>query len=191
MCLFMKIIDNYNQLPISALQSVRLYLQARPLLSRWSRLRRGGTVPYDPLLDLIDQEITGDYVAIDCAGWVFAKDQRKCTAIELHQQSLKYWHQVHFEYDYLTWHPTYLQSDTVLAYFSTYFKYCTLDDFLTFCKIWSQCHDKIIIGLDPTKTKYNYFKLQLLDLVKQHLPDKQFKILQKDCFSLVFTITAS
>jgi hypothetical protein len=185
----MKIINNYDQLSISPLQSVRLYLQSRPLLKHWSRQRRGRLPLTDPVIDLIDQELEGNYVAIDCAGWIFANNQRKCTAIELHEQSLKYWNQVYFEHDYMTWHPTYLKSDTVLAYFSTYFKYCTLDNFLTFCEIWSQCHDKIIIGLDPTKVKYNYFKFQLLDLVEQHLPNRRFKILQKDCFSLVFTIT--
>jgi len=189
MCLFMKIINNYDPLPISALQSVRLSLQGRPLLSHWSRLRKGLKPRLDPVLSLIDQELVGNYVAIDCAGWLFASKNRQCIAIELHEQSLRYWNYVHFEYDYLTWRPTYLKSDSVLAYFSTYFKYCTLDNFLTFCKIWSCCHDKIIIGLDPTKIKYNYFKFQLLDLVQQHLPDKRLTVLQKENFSLVFTIT--
>lgn len=185
----MKIINSYHELPISRLQSTRLYLQGRPLLHYWSRMRHGGTRSNNPIIDSLDKEITGDYVAVDCAGWVFATDNRQCTAIELHDLSLKYWHRVHFEYDYLTWHPTYLESDTVLAYFCTYFKYCTLEDFLTFCKTWSQYHRKIIIGIDPTKIKYNYFKFQLLDLLRQHLPGQKIKILQKENFSLVFTLT--
>lgn len=189
MCLFMKIINSYDQLPIGSLQSVRLYLQARPLLSRWSRLRRGCKPKSDHVLDLVDQELDGNYVAIDCAGWVFANENRQCTAIETNEQSLKYWNPVHFEYDYLTWRPTYLENDNVLAYFSTHFKYCDLDDFLNFCKLWSQWHKKIIIGVDPTKIKYNYFKFQLLDLVQQHLPNNQLKVLQKESFSLVFTLT--
>jgi hypothetical protein len=145
----------------------------------------------DVVIDLIDKELQGNYVAIDCAGWLFANDQRQCTAIELHDHSLKFWKQVHFEYDYLTWCPLYLESSTVLAYFSGYFKYCTLRDFLTFCEMWSQRHKKIIIGLDPTKVKYNYFKLELLDLVHKHLPDLQIKILQKENFNLLFTLTNS
>jgi hypothetical protein len=184
----MKIIEDYNQLSISSLQSMRLYLQGRPLLSHWSRKRRGILINKTPIIDIIDQEIFSDFVAIDCAGWYFANHQRKCTAIELHDLSLQFWNNVHYEYDYLTWHPTYLPNITVLAYYSSYFKYCDLDDFLTFCNIWSEKHSKIIIGLDPTKIKFNYLKWELLDLVRDQLPNAQFRILDKQNFNLLFTI---
>ena len=186
--MFMKIIKDYNQLSIGSLQSTRLYLQARPLLSHWSKKRRGQTTVTNLDMSLIDQELDSNYIAIDCAGWYFANDQRNCTAIELHDQSLRYWNQIYFEYDYLTWHPTYLSSDPVLAYYSSYFKYCQLDDLVTFCKIWAVNHSKLIIGLDPTKIKFNYLKWKLLDLLKLQLPNFQFKLLYKGNFELLFTV---
>ena len=184
----MKIIKDYDQLEISALQSARLYLQGRPLLAHWSKKRRGQPARANLAVDLIDQELDSNYIAIDCAGWYFDNDQRKCTAIELHDQSLHYWNQIHFEYDYLTWHPTYLPPDPVLAYYSSYFKYCQFDDFVTFCKIWAAGHSKLIIGLDPTKIKYNYLKWKLLDLLQSDLPDLRFKILIEGNFDLLFTV---
>jgi hypothetical protein len=185
----MKIIENYNQIDIHPIQSTRLYLQGRPLLSLWSRKRRGRPVKTTTEIELIDSELTSDFVAVDCAGWYFSNQTRHCTAVELMPQSSQFWHSVHFEYDYLTWHPDYLDHDQpVLAYYSTYFKYCELDDFLTFCKIWSAAHKKIIIGLDPTKLKYNYFKWDLVQLVSAHLPNCQIQILARNNFNLLFTI---
>jgi hypothetical protein len=185
----MKIIENYNQLDISPLQSARLYLQGRPLLSLWSRKRRGVTVVNPHEIGLIESELTGDFVAIDCAGWYFDNQNRHCTAIELMPQSSQFWNQVHFEYDYLTWHPDYLcHSQPVLAYYSTYFKYCELDQFLTFCKIWASSHSKLIIGLDPTKIKYNYLKWNLLEIVSTCLVDYRVRLLDRGHFNLLFTI---
>jgi len=182
------IIENYNQLSISALQSTRLYLQGRPLLSLWSRKRRGRPITQSHAINLIDSQLIDDFIAIDCAGWYFANNQRHCTAIELMPQSLKFWGDVHFEYDYLTWHPTYLSKQTVLAYYSTYFKYCELIDFITFCKIWADTHEKIIVGLDPTKIKYNYLKWDLIEILKSHLPDLCFQILDRNDFDLLFIV---
>jgi hypothetical protein len=76
----------------------------------------------------------------------------------------------------------------VLAYYSTYFKYCELEDFVTFCRIWSKAHPKIIIGLDPTKIKYNYLKWDLLQLLSNQLPDICLQVLNRGEFNLVFTI---
>lgn len=184
----MNIIDNYNQIKIGALQSTRLYLQGRPLLSLWSRKRRGIPVDHSKVIELIESELTSDFIAIDCAGWYFATDEKKCIAIELIPQSSQYWDHVHFEYDYLTWHPTYLPNIPVLAYFSTYFKYCELSDFLTFCKIWTKEHSKIVIGVDPTKIKFNYLKWDLLDILADQLPDFEIQLLDKQDFSLLFTL---
>jgi hypothetical protein len=186
--MFMKIIKDYNQLSIGSLQSTRLYLQARPLLSHWSKKRRGQTTVTNLDMSLIDQELDSNYIAIDCAGWYFANDQRNCTAIELHDQSLRYWNQIYFEYDYLTWHPTYLSSDPVLAYYSSYFKYCELEDFLTFCGVWSKYHAKLIIGLDPTKLKFNYFKHDLLNLLSDRFINQKIRTLYQTNFELLFTM---
>jgi hypothetical protein len=71
---------------------------------------------------LIDNELTGNYISLDCSGWYFENSIRKCTAIEISQESLRYRNDIIFEYDYDVWRPTYLNSDPVLAYFSTYFK---------------------------------------------------------------------
>ena len=188
MFLYMKIIENYNQLNPGPIQSTRLYLQGRPLLSLWSRKRRGRTVTHSPVISQIDAELSGDFVAIDCAGWYFANQERHCTAIELMPLSARLWKDVHYEYDYLTWHPDYLPQQPVLAYYSTYFKYCELEDFITFCKIWSQTHPKIIIGLDPTKIKYNYLKWDLLQLLSDRLPGVYLQVLDHSKFNLVFTI---
>ena len=185
----MSMIENYNQLPISQLQQTRLYLQGRPLLHLWSRKRKGCAVPANPVIEAIDRELDSDYIALDCAGWYFANDQRTCTAIELYDLSQQYWSQVHFEHDYLTWHPTYLPDQPVLAYFSTYFKYCELADFLQFCRTWLPHHPKLIIGLDPTKIKYNYFRFRLLDILKEHLPGCEIQVLDQQDFHLLFTLT--
>lgn len=184
----MNIIKHYNQLTVSNLQSTRLYLQGRPLLSLWAKKRRHQqiTVPLD--VELINNELTSDFIAIDCAGWFFADQQRHCTAIELMPQSSKYWNDIHFEYDYLTWHPTYLPDLPVLAYYSTYFKYSELNEFLTFCKIWSNSHSKVIIGLDPTKVKFNYLKFDLVNIVSDSLQNKQLRIINQQNFNLLFSI---
>ena len=186
----MNVINNYNQLTISPLQSVRLYLQSRPLLHYWNQKRHKSAISPNAVINLIDKELDSDYISIDCAGWYFANDQRWCTAIELHDQSLRYWNDIYFEYDYLTWHPTYLKPLPVLAYFSSYFKYCELEEFLTFCNLWTQHHPKVIIGLDPTKIKFNYFKFNLLDLIHHKLPTLKIQVLQKKNFSLLFTLSS-
>lgn len=170
------------------MQKTRLYLQGRPLLSHWLNQRKGRLSRHDPHVQLIDRELTQDFVAIDCAGWLFANQHRTCTAIEIDQLSAKLWTNTHFEYDYLTWHPTYLAASIVLAYHSSYFKYCELEDFLTFCKIWSAYHPKLIIGLDPTKVKFNYFKFDLTQLVQGKVGHCNVRILDRQDFSLLFVL---
>lgn len=184
----MKEITNYDQISVGPLQNMRLYLQGRPLLQFWSmkRKRKKYLIPHQ--IQLLEKEIDGDYIAIDCAGWYFSNSNRHCTTIEISDISSKFWKDVHYEYDYLTWHPTYLPPLTVLAYYSTYFKYSNLPDFLTFCKIWSDYHNKIIIGLDPTKVKFNYFKFSLLALIKESLPHKMIRPLVDEYFNLIFVI---
>jgi hypothetical protein len=184
----MNIIENYDQLPVSNLQLVRLYLQGRPLLSLWSKKRRGKDNVQPKFVNLIDQELNSDYIAIDCAGWYFDNSQRQCTAVEIQHISSKYWHNIHYEYDYLVWHPSYLAPVPVLAYYSTYFKYSELEDFLKFCQIWSEQHPKLIIGLDPTKIKFNYLRYNLVDLVAQYLPDCKIRCLIQQDFDLLFVI---
>ena len=188
MCLYMKIVSDYSQLDISKLQSTRLYIQGRPLVSLWSRSRRGQKLNIGNFIKLIDSELTTNYIAIDCGGWYFANAHRHCTTIELMSISSYFWDDVYYEYDYLTWHPTYLPLLPVLAYYSTYFKYCELDDFLTFCKIWSQAHPKIIIGLDPTKIKFNYLKWDLLQILADRLPELEITVLEKSAVNVLFTI---
>jgi hypothetical protein len=185
----MKIIENYNQLPVSNLQLVRLYLQGRPLLSLWSKKRRGKNYREPKFVNLINQELNDDhYIAVDCAGWYFDNLHRQCTAIEILHQGSNYWHNIHYEYDYLVWHPTYLAPVPVLAYYSTYFKYSKLDDFLTFCQIWSMHHPKLIIGLDPTKIKFNYLRHNLIDIVTEYLPNCKIRCLIQQNFDLLFVI---
>lgn len=184
----MKIITDYSQLDIGKLQSTRLYMQGRPLLRLWSKTRHGSKINPVKSIRLIDSELTTDYIAIDCGGWYFANAQRHCTAIELNSMSSKYWNDVHYESDYLTWHPNYLSALPVLAYYSTYFKYSELEDFLMFCKIWSESHPKVIIGLDPTKVKFNYLKWNLLAIISERLPNLEITVLEQGFFSLLFTI---
>lgn len=167
-------------------------MQGRPLISLWRRKKRNLSLRGSlPNLDLIEQELTGDYVSVDCGGWYFANSTRSCIAIELDPISSRLWKEVYFEYDYLTWHPTYLPDWPVLAYHSTYFKYCALDDFLIFCKTWSERHQKLIVSLDPTKIKFNYLKYNLIDLLAQVLPNFTLRILQSEHFQLTFVIEPS
>lgn len=184
----MKIITDYSQLNISRLQHTRLYMQGRPLVSLWAKTRRGQQEIIPNFVKLIDSELTTDYIAIDCGGWYFANAQRHCTTVELMSISSLYWKDVHYEYDYLTWHPNYLPALPVLAYYSTYFKYCELEDFLTFCNIWTEDHPKIIIGLDPTKIKFNYLKWNLLQIIADRLPKLEITILEQSDFNMLFTI---
>ena len=160
-------------------------MQGRPLVSLWHRQqrRKEGSVQL-PDLDVIDQQLTEDFIALDCGGWYFANDARSCTAIELDEISGRLWSNVHFEHDYLTWHPTYLPPQPVLAYYSTYFKYCELADFIKFCEIWSRSHD-LILALDPTKIKHNYLKYHLEEIIRSSVPDRALKILNRSHFHLL------
>lgn len=185
MFLFMNPITDYDDINPHRLQKLRLYMQGRPLISLWHQQQRGRKRPTQlPDLDIIDRELTGDFIALDCGGWYFANDTRSCTAIELDEISSQLWPDVHFEYDYLTWHPTYLPPQPVLAYYSTYFKYCELSDFIKFCEIWSRSHD-LILALDPSKIKYNYLKYQLEEIIKSNVPDRAVKILNRSHFHLL------
>jgi hypothetical protein len=148
-------------------------------------------LPYTEPEDIqkIDQLLTSNFVAIDCAGWYFANSQRNCTAIELHELSRKIYPSSLFEYDYLTWHPTYLKDVTVLAYYSSYFKYSELDDFVKFCNLWGQAHDRLIIGLDPTRVKFNYLKYNLLTILQERLEFlARIMVITSEHNNLLFTI---
>lgn len=175
-------VDSYQELPINQLQQSRLYYQARPLLQLWHAARRKKKVDIPVDVDLIDQELDQDYIAVDCAGWYFASSSRKCTSIELHAHSAKYWQDIHFEYDYLTWRPDYLHSGPVLAYYSEYFKYSTLDDFVHFCNIWSLNNSKLIVGVDPSKIQFNYLKFNLADQIQQKIPTVSVRVLGPQLF---------
>lgn len=173
---------------LSKLQHTRLYVQGRPLVSFWRKDRRNIAYQKPHYISLIDQEITGDYISLDCSGWYFANPQRKCTAIELYDLSKQLWPDVIFEYDYLTWRPDYLGHDTVLAYHSSYFRYSQFDDIVTFFNIWGPQQSKLIIGLDPTKVKFNYLKYNFLDLLSERLQfDHKINILEQSNFNLLFT----
>ena len=153
-------------MPISNLQQHRLYLQSKPLVRSWRRLKRNPTSILSNTENLLQTELINDYIEIDCGGWLFADRNNKCCiAIEMFEQSKNLWSPIHFEYDYLTWHPDYLPNWPVLAYYSTYFKYCGLDDFINFCCLWAQHHHTLIIGLDPTKIKFNYLKYDLKKII--------------------------
>jgi hypothetical protein len=175
-------VNSYQELPINRLQQIRLYYQARPLLQLWHAARRKKTVDIPVDIDLINQELDQNYIAVDCAGWYFSNSTRHCTAIELHNHSSKYWHNIHFEYDYLTWRPDYLHSGPVLAYYSEYFKYSTMDDFVHFCNIWSMNNSKLIVGVDPSKIQFNYLKFNLVELLQQKISTVSVRVLGPQLF---------
>lgn len=193
----MKEIKSYDDLNIHPLQQIRLYIHDRPLFFYWRskvknisnfKIHSDSTLDIQQEIKLIRAELKTDFIAIDCAGWYFANKNLSCKAIEINEISKICWKDVHFEYDYLTWHPTYLPDWPVLAYYSTYFKYCELEDFISFCMTWSNHHSKIIIGLDPTKIKFNYLKYNLLELLKTKINHAQFRILNQDHFRLLFVM---
>jgi hypothetical protein len=161
----MKIINNYRDIQPGPLQRARLYLSGHPLAAMHRKKIK--SIPYvEPdYISAIDQELTDDYISVDCAGWYFAAG-RQCTAIECHPVSSSQW-PVLFEYDYMTWRPTYLPCDAVLCYHSTEFRYATLAQFAGFFNTWGPQHKKYIVGLDPTKIKFNYLKYRLLDQLSQ------------------------
>ena len=185
----MKIINSYNELNHSTLQNTRLYMQSRPLIQLWRKKRKNIAYLEPQYIELINQELTTDYIAVDCAGWYFADANRNCQCIELWENSKNFWHDVVFEYDYLTWHPTYLTPVPVLAYYSSYFKYSSLDDIITFFNQWLKYHPKMIVGLDPTKIKFNYLKYDFLDLLIEQLQMQvKIKILDRSNFNLLFVL---
>lgn len=185
----MKIINNYNDLIHSKLQDTRLYIQGRPLVQLWRKKRKNIEYLDPPWAKLIDQELAGNYIAVDCAGWYFANENRDCLSIELWSGSKQFWNNTVYEYDYLTWHPTYLEPITVLAYYSSYFKYSNFEDMVTFVNQWLQYHPKMILGLDPTKIKFNYLKYDFLDLLLKNLQiSVQIKVLHKSNFDLLFVL---
>jgi hypothetical protein len=186
----MNIIENYHSLPISKLQNVRLYMQGRPLsiLYRNKIKNRNHDIP--DTIKLIDNELTGNYISLDCAGWYFENFTRKCTAIEINHVSLKFYKDVIFEIDYNVWRPTYLNNDPVLAYYSTYFKYSELSDFIKFCSIWGPHHKKLIIALDPSKIKFNYLKYKLIEKISEKLNfNFSIDIIKDSPFELIFMLS--
>lgn len=185
----MNVIDTYDQLPVGSLQKTRLYLQSKSLLSIDRKLQRRRLINLPSHVSILAQELNSDYIEIDCAGWLFAKlANTQCIAIELFDQSAKFWDPVYFEYDYLTWRPSYLPNWPVLAYYSTYFKYCELDVFLKFCQLWIQHHPKVIVGLDPTKIKFNYLKYDLKNIIAQSITDCSLRVLVDNHNDLIFSL---
>jgi len=164
-------------------------MQSRPLIQLWRKKRKNITFSAPQYIELINHELTPDFIAIDCAGWYFASDNRNCQCIELWENSKNFWHDVVFEYDYLTWHPTYLKPVPVLAYYSSYFKYSNFNDIMMFFNQWLRYHPKMIVGLDPTKIKFNYLKYDFLDLLVEQLKlQVKVKILDKSNFNLLFVL---
>ena len=185
----MKIINNYNELTIGSLQDTRLYMQGRPAVRLWRKKRKNIRYQEPDWAKLIKRELTSDFIAIDCAGWYFADKGLNCQCIELWPKSKNLWNNTIFEYDYLTWHPTYLKPIPVLAYYSSYFKYSKLEDMFTFFNQWLLHHPKMIVGLDPTKIKFNYLKYDFVDLLLKNLQVQvQVKILQKSNFNLLLVL---
>lgn len=188
--MFMNVIDNYNQLPTSRLQKSRLYLQSKPLLLFDRKLQRDQLTHVPDYINVLSQEFDNNYIEIDCAGWLFAKNTNKqCIAVEMFETSAKFWDSVYFEYDYLTWHPDYLPRWPVLAYYSTYFKYCELNIFLEFCQLWAQHHPKLIVGLDPTKIKFNYLKHNLKNIIAESIVNCDLTVLIDNHCDLLFSLT--
>ena len=184
----MNVINNYTQLDISRLQRTRLYMQGRPLSRLWRKQRRNIEFDVPSFVPLIEHQLSNHYIAVDCAGWYFANN-RKCTAIELFTESQQYWPDTHVEHDYLSWCPTYLEPTTVLAYYASYFKYVTMDNMAEFVNIWCQRHTKLIIGLDPTKVKFNYLKHNFVDQLSQRCDfNSQITVLEQSAFHLLFVI---
>lgn len=171
------------------LQQTRLYAQGHPLIKLWRMKRRNIAFIEPAWATLIDHELDGDFVSIDSAGWYFSNDSRHCVAVESNPLSKKFWSDVHIEHDVMTWHPTYLEFHTALAYFSAEHRYCTIEEFVSFCNLWLQFHPKLVIGLDPTKLKFNYLKFNFIDCVSQGVKSAHFNILDQSNFHLLFTIT--
>lgn len=185
----MKIINNYDDLKIGQLQDTRLYMQGRPLVQLWRKKRKNIRYQEPNWVKLIKNELTSDFISIDCAGWYFADDTMDCTSIELWPSSKNLWKNTVFEYDYLTWHPTYLKPVPVLAYYSSYFKYSKLEDMFEFFNQWVPHHPKLIVGFDPTKIKFNYLKYDFLDLLLKNLQvQARIRILHKSNFDLLLVI---
>lgn len=186
MFLSMKIINDYDDLTVGRLQSMRLYAQSRPLVSRHRKILRGQPIASDPLIDRIDDLLDSDYIELDCAGWFFENSQRRCYAIELHVESEKFFRPIDYLYDYLDCCPTYLKPDPVLAYYSSYFKYCDLEKFFLFLEIWSEKHE-LIIALDQTKLlNYNYLRDDFFSLISTRFPN--FTVLDDDLRQKAFIL---
>ena len=187
----MKIINNYQDISPGPLQRARLYLSGHPLAALYRKKIKNITYAEPDYVHAIDQELAGNYISIDCAGWHFANDHRQCIAIEHHPISQTQWPVV-FEYDYMNWRPTYLPYHTVLCYRSVEFRYATLTQLAGFFNTWGSQHGKYIVGLDPTKIKFNYLKYSLLDQLSQLITwPHAIRVLRADDFELLFVLESA
>lgn len=183
----MKTINNYRDIQPGALQQARLYLSGHPLASLYRKKRKNISYSEPRYTGLIDQELSGDYISIDCAGWYFNNHTRHCTAIEHHPVSKSQYPDVVFEYDYMSWRPTYLRDQTVLCYHTTNFRYATLEEFVNFFNVWGST--KYIVGLDPTKIKFNYLKYSLIDNLNAGIQwPHGIRVLESEPFELLFVV---
>ena len=187
----MKIINNYRDINPGPLQLSRLYLTSRPMARLHRKKIRNISVSQPDDIKLIDQELASDYISIDCAGWYLENNQRACTAIETSNISHLQKPDAIIETNYYQHRPDYLENLPVLCYYSGKFRYSTLQDFSNFFNIWGPGHGKYIVGLDPTKVKFNYLKYSLTDkLSSEILWPHEMKILFDSNFDLIFTITS-
>lgn len=183
----MQIIRSYQDLRIGKLQKARLYAQGRPLSILYKKQQRGMLVNTTPELEILASLITEDYVAVDCAGWFFHQDGCQCIAVETQPLAQTLWPQVHIEYDYMTHCPTYLNPMLVVCYHSPEFKYSSVEQMVTFLKIWMPKHKKIILSLDHTKVKFNYFKYKLADILHD-ATQYQIQVIHESEFSTTCTV---
>lgn len=187
----MNVLNDYQDLNIHPLQQTRLYAQGRPLIKLWRKKRKNIPIEIPDWAQLIDHELDSDYIEIDSAGWYFSNAQRRCVAVETGTVARTFWPDAHIEHDIMTWHPTYLDAWPVMIYYSKFHRYCTMQEFLLFCDLWLKSHPKLIIGLDPTKLKFNYLKFDFVDTVSSHVsPRAKLNVLQRKDFHLLFTISS-
>lgn len=182
----MNIITNYNDIKIGRLQSMRLYSQDRPLVSLHRKILRKRSVSLNPLILKIDNLLQSDYIELDCAGWFFENPQRRCYAIELCVESEKFFKPIDYLYDYLDCCPTYLKTLPVVAYYSSYFRYCELEKFLIFLKLWSSKH-QLIVALDQTKLlNFNFLRDNFFSVISKEFSN--FTILSDDLTQKAFIL---
>lgn len=183
----MKIINNYQDINPGPLQRARIYLATHPLSAMYRK--RNKKIPFveSESIQIIDQELTSDFISVDCAGWYFESNDRRNIAVETNPICKLQKPDANILKNYYDLRPDYLEDLPILCYHTPKFRYSTLEDFSNFFNVWGP--GKYIVGVDSTKIKFNYLKYPLIEKLSPLVTwPHTVRISSNNRFDLIFII---